>query len=97
MHIACLVYFILFNPVAKNKLFLSRKNGRDIYSPPHKSRQLPLYYKIRDDEMMGQVAYLGEMKRSYEVLARLYEGKMPLGRLSCRWEGNIRMGFQQMT
>jgi hypothetical protein len=47
--------------------------------------------------MVGQVAHLEEMKRSYEVLARLYEGKRPLGRLSCRGEGNIRMGFQQMT
>jgi hypothetical protein len=47
--------------------------------------------------MVGQVAHLEEMKHSYEVLARLSEGKRLLGRVSCRWEGNIRMGFQQMT
>jgi len=30
----------LFNPVAKNKLFLGRKNGKGIYPlPPHKARQ----------------------------------------------------------
>lgn len=47
--------------------------------------------------MMGQVAHLEEVKPSYEVFARLSEGKRLLERLSYRWEGNIRMGFQQMT
>ena len=43
--------------------------------------------------MVGQIAHLGEMKCSYEVLARLSEGKRPFGRISCRWNGNIRMVF----
>ena len=47
--------------------------------------------------MVGQVARVGEVKRSCEMLGRLSEGKRPLGRLSCRWEDNIRMGVQQIT
>ena len=39
-YITCLVYLTLFNPVAQNKLFLGRKNGRVFTPTPlHKSRQ----------------------------------------------------------
>jgi len=40
--------------------------------------------------------HVGKMKGAYRVLVGTPEGKRPLGRTSCRWEGNITMNLQEM-
>jgi hypothetical protein len=44
----------------------------------------------------GLVACMGDMRNAYRVLKGRPEGKIPLGRLRCRWEYNIEMDFQEM-
>jgi hypothetical protein len=39
---------------------------------------------------------MGEMRGAYSVLLRKSEGKRPLGRPRCRWEGNIKMDLQEV-
>jgi hypothetical protein len=44
----------------------------------------------------GHVARMGERRGVYRVLMRKPEGKIPLGRLGRRWEGNIKMDLQEV-
>jgi len=39
---------------------------------------------------------MGERRGDYRVLVGTSEGKRPLGRPRHRWEGNIRMGLQEV-
>jgi hypothetical protein len=39
---------------------------------------------------------MGDRRGVYKVLAGRSEGKRPLGRPSCRWEGNIKMDLLGM-
>jgi hypothetical protein len=39
---------------------------------------------------------MGEMRNEYKILVGKAEGKWPLGRPSCRWEDNIRMGLREV-
>jgi hypothetical protein len=38
----------------------------------------------------GHVARMRAMRNGYKILVEKPEGKRPLGRTRCRWEGNIR-------
>jgi hypothetical protein len=39
---------------------------------------------------------MGESRGVYRVLVGKPEVKIPLGRPRCRWEGNIKMDFQEV-
>jgi len=39
---------------------------------------------------------MGERRGVYRVLVGKHEGKKPLGRPRCRWEGNIKMDLQEL-
>jgi hypothetical protein len=39
---------------------------------------------------------MGEERGVHRVLVGKPEGKRPLGRPRCRWEGNIKMDFQEV-
>ena len=41
------------------------------------------------------MAHIVERRGVYRVLVGKYEGKRPLGKPSCRWEGNIKMDIQE--
>jgi hypothetical protein len=40
---------------------------------------------------LGHVARKGGKRHSYRMFARKPKGKVPLGRLRCRWEDNIKI------
>jgi hypothetical protein len=42
------------------------------------------------------VADVGEMRNTYKILVRKPEGKRSLGRPSCWWESNIKMGLRNV-
>jgi len=44
----------------------------------------------------GHVARMGDRRGIYRVLAGKPEGKSPLGRPRCRWEGNIKTCLQEV-
>jgi len=46
--------------------------------------------------LAGHVAHTGETRGVYRILVAKSEGKRPLGKPRSRWEGIIRMGFQEM-
>jgi hypothetical protein len=48
--------------------------------------------KMKEGEMMGHVAWLGEMRSVYNILVVSSDGKRRLGRLRCRREANMKMG-----
>jgi len=45
----------------------------------------------------GQVARMGEMRKSYKILFGKPEGKRQIGRLRRRWEDNIRMDLNEIV
>jgi hypothetical protein len=58
-----------------------------LYSSPNIIRQI----KSRIMRLTGHVARMGEERNVYKVLMGKPEGKRPLGRQRCRWEGRIRI------
>jgi len=38
---------------------------------------------------------MGERRGAYRILVRIPQGKRPLGRTRCRWEGNINWIFRK--
>jgi hypothetical protein len=42
------------------------------------------------------VAHIGEMRNAYKILVRKHEGKRPLWRSVCRWEGDIKLYFKKI-
>jgi len=46
--------------------------------------------------LAGHVARMGERRGVYKVLVGKPEGKRPLERPRCRWEGNIKMDVQEV-
>jgi hypothetical protein len=44
----------------------------------------------------GSVARRGERRGVYRVWVGKSEGKRPHGRTRCRWEDNIKTGFQEV-
>jgi hypothetical protein len=39
---------------------------------------------------------MGERRGVYRVLVEKPDGKRPLGRLSCRWDDNVKMDLQKV-
>ena len=64
----------------------------DLYSLPNIARVV----KSRRMRWAGHVARMGQGKGVHRVLVGRPEGKRPLGRLGCRWEGNIKMDLQEV-
>jgi hypothetical protein len=52
--------------------------------------------KSRRMRWAGHVARMGEERKLYMVLVGKPEGKRPLRRPRCRWEGGIRMGLREI-
>jgi hypothetical protein len=52
--------------------------------------------KSRRMRWAGHVACIGERTGVYRVLVMKPEGKRPLGRSMCRWEGNIETDLQKV-
>jgi hypothetical protein len=44
----------------------------------------------------GHVTRMGVKMNSYRILVGKPEGKRPLGRLRCRWVGNIKMDLNEI-
>jgi hypothetical protein len=49
---------------------------------------------MKEDEMSGHAARMGEMRNAYKVLDGKTEGKRPRIRPRRRWEDNIRMDLR---
>jgi hypothetical protein len=47
--------------------------------------------KSRRMTWSGNVACMGEKRNAYRILVGKPDGKRPLGRPRCRWEGNIKI------
>jgi hypothetical protein len=52
--------------------------------------------KIKEDEVGGNVAHVGERRGVYRILVGRPEGKRPLGRPRCKWEDNIKMDLREI-
>jgi hypothetical protein len=51
--------------------------------------------QVKEDEMGGHVARVGEMRNSYNILIEKLLGNRTLERSRRRWEDNIEMGLLQ--
>jgi hypothetical protein len=71
---------------------LHNEELHDLYSSPTIVR----VRKSRRMRWAGHVARMWEGRGVYRVLVRKPEGKRPLGRPRCRWEGNIKMDLQEV-
>ena len=71
---------------------LHNEQLNDLYSSPNIVRVL----KSRRMRWVGLVKCMGERRSVYRVFVGKPEGKRPLGRPWCRWEGNIKMDFQEV-
>jgi hypothetical protein len=63
-----------------------------LYSSPNIIRRI----KPRRMRWAGHMAHMGEERNVYKVLMEKPEGKRPLGRPKCRWEGGIRMDLTEI-
>jgi hypothetical protein len=45
--------------------------------------------------LAGHVAWMGEVRNAYSILVGKPEEKRPLGKLSRRWEDNIKMDLRE--
>jgi hypothetical protein len=64
----------------------------DLYSSSNFVRVI----KSRRLRWAGHVARMGERRGVYRVLVGRSEGKSPLGRPRCRWDGNITLDFRDI-
>ena len=71
---------------------LHNKELSDLYSLPN----VVWVVKSRRMRWAGHVACMGEGRGVHRVLVGKPEGKRPLGRPRRRWEGNIKMDFQEV-
>jgi hypothetical protein len=69
-----------------------RKELNDLYCSPIIVRTI----KSRRMRWAEHVACMGERRDVYRILVGKPEGKRPLGRLSRRWENNIKMDLQEV-
>jgi hypothetical protein len=52
--------------------------------------------KSRMTRWMGHVACMGDMRNACKSFVRKPEGKRPLAKPRCRWEGNIRLDLKEI-
>jgi hypothetical protein len=71
---------------------LHNEELHDLYSSPTVVQVI----KLRGMRWAGHVARMGEGRGVYTVSMGKPEGKRPLGRSRRRWEGNIKMGLQEV-
>jgi len=71
---------------------LHNEELNDLYSLPSIVRVV----KLRRMRWAGHVAHMREDRGAHRVLVGKPEGKRPLGRPRCRWEGNIKMDLQEV-
>jgi hypothetical protein len=64
----------------------------NLYSSPDTIRRI----KSRQMRWVGHVARMGEERKVYKVLMGKPEGKRPLGRPRCRWEGGMKMDLREI-
>jgi hypothetical protein len=57
----------------------------------HPSPSIIRMIKSRRMRWAGHVSRMGKKINAYRILVGKPEGKIPLGRLRCRWEDNIKM------
>jgi hypothetical protein len=55
-----------------------------------------LLFEVSEDEMVGHVARMGEVRGAYNILVGRPEGRRPLGRHRHRWEDNIKMDLREI-
>jgi len=65
---------------------------RNLYSLPSIVRVV----KSRRMRWAGHVARMGERRGVHRLLVGKAEGRRPLGRPRCRWEGNIKMDLREV-
>ena len=70
-------------------IHLYNEELNDLYSSPNIVRVI----KSRRTRWAGHVARMGEDRVVYRVLVGRPEGKRPLGRLRCRWDGSPGVGM----
>jgi len=71
---------------------LHNEELNDLYS----STSIVWEIKLRKMRWVVYVAYLGDRRGVYRVLAGKPEGKRPVGRPKHRWEDNINMDLQEV-
>jgi hypothetical protein len=64
----------------------------DLYSSP----AVIQWIESRRMIWAGRIARMGERRDAYRVFVGKHEGKSPLERPRRRWEGNIKMGLQEV-
>jgi hypothetical protein len=69
---------------------LHNEELHNLYSSPSKTRMI----KSRRMRWAGQIARMGETRKSYRILVGKPEGKRPLGRPRRRWVDNIKMNLR---
>jgi hypothetical protein len=52
--------------------------------------------QIKNNEMDGALACMGERRGAYRVSVEKRKGKRPLARPRSRWEGNIKIDLQEV-
>jgi hypothetical protein len=52
--------------------------------------------EVKEDEMAGLVARMGESRSSYTILVGKPEGRRQLGRPRLRWVRNIKMDLSEI-
>jgi hypothetical protein len=52
--------------------------------------------RVVKSRRLGWAGHVGEDRGVYRVLVDKLEGKRPIGRPRCRWEGNIKMDLQEV-
>jgi hypothetical protein len=71
---------------------LHNEQLNDMYSSP----TIVWVIKSRRIRWAGHVAHMGEERDMYRVLVEKCEGKRPLGKSRCRWEGNTKADLQEV-
>jgi hypothetical protein len=62
----------------------------------YSSQNIVRVIKSRRMRWAGRVTHMVDGRGVYRVLVGRLEGKRPLGRPRCRWEGNIKMDLREI-
>jgi hypothetical protein len=73
-----------------------RKLHNDELHSLYSSSNIVMIIRSRRMRWAGHVARMGEGRGVYRVLVGRLEGMIPLGRLRCRWEDNIKLDLRKI-